>query len=146
MAIRLEFFNGLVMVEDIQKKYPGGLDKFNLDYKVNESIIWSDGLIVRFGSMHDPFPKEFIDGIPMYGIYGMCDNNYNLPIGLRTDDNLVWDVSKMPEEPEQLDGGRVRQGGFIFENYNIWKWANNKLLETGDASIFKWNKIQPFYG
>jgi len=62
MAVALEFINVLVRIDAIRKKYPGGWEKFLLDYQeVIGAVGWYDEYLYREGAMSSEDISYIID-------------------------------------------------------------------------------------
>ena len=134
MAIRIEFYNNIVSVADVEERYPGGYETFKKDFPLCIGT-WYDGNLIRFGSMAyigGELGDNFDDFIIAAGF-----PPEELPEGWHLDGTLMW-TNKMPEEPLLMENGEYFQGGFTFKTYDIWKKVNFQLAERENPKPFRY--------
>lgn len=62
MAIRIEFYNNIYRVDDVNKKYRGGYKALKKKYHLSIRL-WYDGVLIRFGDMCRPCAGELGSGL-----------------------------------------------------------------------------------
>lgn len=145
MAIRFEFCNVVVSVNEIETKFPGGLREYE---KLDPSgLSWHDGVILRLGSMGGDIPT--VDILEKYGIQ-IYDFRTPLPKGWFIYDAssheiissvnpngycgaFMW-TDQAPCKPDYY-GGRFWQGGFVFPNLKNWSLFQRCLYEQDLLAI-----------
>lgn len=145
MAIRFEFCNVVVSVNEIETKFPGGFREYE---KLDPSgLSWHDGVILRLGSMGGDIPT--VDILEKYGIQ-IYDFRTPLPKGWFIYDAssheiissvnpngycgaFMW-TDQAPCKPSYY-GGRVWQGGFVFPNLKNWSLFQRCLYEQDLLAI-----------
>lgn len=139
MAIRIEFFNNIYNVKNVEARYPGGYEGFKKDFPLSIRV-WYDGCLIRFGDMAFPcggeLGNDFLDCIVNAGPY--TENIEELlPEKYYLSGHLMW-TEKMPEEPIPCDNGEYYQGGFMYKTHDVWAKANLQLVRNNNVKPFRY--------
>ena len=120
MAIRIEFYNNIYRVDDVNKKYPGGYKAFKKKYHLSIRL-WYDGVLIRFGDMCRPCGGELGPDISEWPIAAGLGSE--MPPDWHSDGRIIW-TSRMPDEPLLTEDGVYYQGGLFYKTHDAWTIAN----------------------
>lgn len=132
MAIRIEFYNNIYRVDDVNKKYPGGYKAFKKKYHLSIRL-WYDGVLIRFGDMSSPCGGELGPDISEWPIVAGLGSE--MPPDWCSDGRIIW-TNRMPDEPLLTEDGVYYQGGFFYKTHDAWAIANMRLVEYNKPGTF----------